>query len=234
MFPRHLGEAVDVPLAGAEVAALDRVVEQPVDAVAVAAVVLRRVDAALGGDRVGPARRVVERERLDLVAELGERRRRRRAGEAGADDDDLELALVVRVDELRVGDERVPLVGQRAGRDLVGRHVGRTAVGWPRRGVRACPSCMTRPQVPTMPAWTAIGNEQLPTTMIVAIAGGEAAAPLVEAGVVPPERLEQAPRAVEQVDAEGDVGDDVEDRHRDPREAGVDVAVRPRRGRSPG
>ena len=68
---RHLGEAVDVGLAGAEVAALDRVVEEAVDAVAVALVVLGGVDAALGGDRVGPAGRVVERERLDLVAELG-------------------------------------------------------------------------------------------------------------------------------------------------------------------
>ena len=116
--PRHLGESVDVALAGPEVAALDGVVEEAVDAVAVAAVVLRRVDAALGGDRVGPARRVVEREGVDLVAELGERRRRRGAGESGADDDDLELALVVRVDELGVGDERVPLVGQRAGGDL--------------------------------------------------------------------------------------------------------------------
>jgi hypothetical protein len=44
----------------------------------------------------------VERERLDLVAELGERGARRRAGEAGADDDDLELALVGRVDQLLV------------------------------------------------------------------------------------------------------------------------------------
>ena len=105
---RQLGEPVDVALTGAEVAALDRVVEQPVDAVAVAAVVLRRVDAALGGDRVGAARRVVEGERLDLVAELGERRRGRRAGEAGADDEDLELALVVRVDQLRVGDVADP------------------------------------------------------------------------------------------------------------------------------
>ena len=71
-----LGQAVDVALAGAEVAALDRVVEQSLDRVAVAAVVLRRVDAALGGDRVRPPGRVVEREGVDLVAELGERRRR--------------------------------------------------------------------------------------------------------------------------------------------------------------
>ena len=46
----HLGEAVHVRLARAEVAALDRVVEQAVDAVAVVLVVLRRVDAALRGD----------------------------------------------------------------------------------------------------------------------------------------------------------------------------------------
>ena len=53
---RHLREPVHVRLAGAEVAALDRVVEQPVDGVAVVAVVLRGVDAALRGDRVRPAR----------------------------------------------------------------------------------------------------------------------------------------------------------------------------------
>src|SRR5207248_3006595 len=67
-----LGEAIDVRLAGAVVAALDRVVEEPVDAVAVVLVVLGRVDAALRGDAVRPAGRVVEREHLDPVAELAE------------------------------------------------------------------------------------------------------------------------------------------------------------------
>ena len=56
---RDLGEAVDVGLAGAEVAALDRVVEEAVDAVAVVLVVLGGVDPALGGDRVGPPRAVL-------------------------------------------------------------------------------------------------------------------------------------------------------------------------------
>src|SRR5690606_41788945 len=51
-----LGEAVDVRLAGAEVAALDRVVEEAEDAVAVVLVVLGRVDAALGRDGVRPPR----------------------------------------------------------------------------------------------------------------------------------------------------------------------------------
>ena len=221
---RHLGQAVDVGLAGAEVAALDGVVEQPVDAVAVAAVVLGRVDAALGGDRVGPARRVVERERLDLVAELGERGGRRRPGQPGADDEDLVLALVGRVDQLRVGDEGVPLLGERAGGDLASSVAGGSA--WRSSGPRS--------QISTIPARTAIGNEQLPTTMTVAMAAARPAAPRVEARVVPPHRLEEAPDAVEQVDAEGDVGDDVEDRHRQPGEAGVDVVVRPRRARSRG
>ena len=68
-----LGQAVDVGLAGAEVAALDGVVEEAVDAVAVVLVVLGGVDAALGGDRVGAARAVLVAEALDVVAELGQR-----------------------------------------------------------------------------------------------------------------------------------------------------------------
>ena len=61
--------------------------------------------------------------------------------------------------------------------------------------------------------------------MTVAKPAASAAAPRVEPRVVPAQRLEQAPRAVEQVDAEGDVGDDVEDRDREPGQAGVDVVV---------
>ena len=51
-----LGQAVDVGLAGAKVPALDGVVEQAPDAVAVVGIVRGRVDAALGGDAVRPAR----------------------------------------------------------------------------------------------------------------------------------------------------------------------------------
>ena len=94
---RDLREPVDVGLARAEVAALDRVVEEPEDRVAVVAVVLGGVDPALGGDRVRAPRRVVEREDLDLVAELGQRGRGRAARQAGPDDDDLEAPLVGRV-----------------------------------------------------------------------------------------------------------------------------------------
>ena len=77
-----LRQPVDVRLARAEVAALDRVVEQAVDAVAVVLVVLGGVDAALRRDAVRAPRRILEAEALDVVAELAQRRGggRRRPG----------------------------------------------------------------------------------------------------------------------------------------------------------
>ena len=110
----HLGEAVHVALAGAEVAALHRVVEEAVDAVAVVRVVLGRVDAALRGDAVRTARRVVEGEQLHPVAELTERRRGGGAGETAPDDDHLEAPLVRRVHQLHVELVLRPLLGDRA------------------------------------------------------------------------------------------------------------------------
>ena len=99
---RLLGEAVDVRLAAAEVAALDRVVEEAEDRVAVALVVLGGVDAALGGDRVRPPGAVVVREDLDVVALLAQRGGGRGAGQAGADDDHVEAAAVVGRHQLHV------------------------------------------------------------------------------------------------------------------------------------
>ena len=101
-----LGQPVDVGLARAVVAALDGVVEEPVDRVAVALVVLGRVDAALGGDRVGAARGVLVAERLHHVAGLAERGGGGGAGQAGADHDHREAAAVG-----RVGDPGLELPG---------------------------------------------------------------------------------------------------------------------------
>ena len=95
----QLGQPVHVGLAGAEVAALDRVVEQPPHAVAVARVVLGRVDAALGRHAVRPPRAVLVAERLDLVAQLTEGRRGRPAGQAGPDHDDPQPAPVGGADQ---------------------------------------------------------------------------------------------------------------------------------------
>src|SRR4029077_15107961 len=93
-----------------------RVVEQPIDAVAVVLVVLRGVDAALRGDAVRAAGTVLNAEVEDVVAQLAERRRRRPAGQAGADDDDRVLPLVGRVDQLHLELVPVPLLADRAGR----------------------------------------------------------------------------------------------------------------------
>ena len=68
----QLREPVDVRFPRAVVAALDGVVEQAVDAVAVVLVVLRGVDPALGGDAVGAARAVLDAEVEDVVAELAQ------------------------------------------------------------------------------------------------------------------------------------------------------------------
>ena len=115
---RQLGEAVDVRLAGPEVAALHGVVEEAPDAVAVVLVVLGRVDPALGRDRVGPARAVLVAEDLDVVAELGHRGGGGAAREAAADHDHAVLPLVGGVDELHVEAVLRPLLGDRARGDV--------------------------------------------------------------------------------------------------------------------
>ena len=76
-----LGQAIDVRLAAAEVAPLDRVVKQPPDAVAVVGIILGGVDAPLGGDAVRPAGRILQAEGQDVVAQFGQRRGGRRAGQ---------------------------------------------------------------------------------------------------------------------------------------------------------
>jgi hypothetical protein len=111
---RHLGQAVDVRLARAEVAALDRVVEEAEDRVAVVLVVLGGVDAALRRDRVRAARAVLVAEDVYVVAELRERRGAGPAGEAAAHHDHLVLALVGRVHQLHVEAVLRPLLGYRA------------------------------------------------------------------------------------------------------------------------
>ena len=147
---RHLGEAVDVRLAGAEVAALDGVVEQALHRVAVVLVALRGVDAALRGDRMRAAGRVLEAEVQDLEPELTQGRRRGAAGEAGAHDDDPVLSLVRRVDELHVELVLLPLALDGPRRDFgVERHV------------------FVHPTRPTM---TASGTAENPSVRITAAA----------------------------------------------------------------
>src|SRR5690606_31267459 len=89
-----LGQPVDVGLAGTKVTALHRIVEEAVDAVAVALVVLRRVDAALRGDAVRAPRAVLETEVADIVPQLRQRGGSGASGEPRPDDNDVVLSLV--------------------------------------------------------------------------------------------------------------------------------------------
>ncbi len=119
----QLREPVHVRFARPVIAALDGVVEQAVDAVAVVLVVLGGVDTALRGDAVRPPRAVLDAETEDVVAELAERGRRRRPRQSGADADNGVLALVGRIDQLHLELVPVPLGGHRAGWNLrVERH----------------------------------------------------------------------------------------------------------------
>ena len=116
--PADLGQPVDVGLARPEVTALDRVIEQAEGAIAVVAIVLGGVDAALGGDAMGPAGTVLVAEALDVVAQLGQRGRGGRTGQSGANDQDRVLALVGGIDQLHIEPVLVPLLLDGAGRHL--------------------------------------------------------------------------------------------------------------------
>ena len=111
-----LRQAIDVGFAGAEVAAFDGVVEEAVDAVAVVLIILGGVDAALRGDGVRAAGRILKAEALDVVAKLAQGGGSGASGEAGADDDDGVLALVRGIDQLHVETSLFPRLLDRARR----------------------------------------------------------------------------------------------------------------------
>ena len=110
----QLRQPEDVRFARPVVPAFDRVVEQPLDAVAVVLIVLRRVDAALRGDGMRAPRRVMKDEAFDVVAQLAHRRRSRGTRQPGADDDDVVLPLVRRVHQPRFETVTVPFFGERS------------------------------------------------------------------------------------------------------------------------
>ena len=94
-----LRQPVTAGLAGAEIAALHRVAEEAVDAVAVAGVVLGGVDAPLGRHRMGPPWAVVIDNQLHPVALLGQGGGGRGAGQAAAHHQHPQLALIGRADQ---------------------------------------------------------------------------------------------------------------------------------------
>ena len=103
-------QAVDIRFPAAEVAPLDRVVEEAEDAVAVVLVVLGRVDTALGRDGVRPPGGILVTEALHVVAHLAKRGGGAGTGQAAANDNDAVFALVGRVDQLVVEFRLGPLL----------------------------------------------------------------------------------------------------------------------------
>src|SRR5262249_32784273 len=102
-----LRQAIDVTFAGAEVAAFDGVIEQAINAVAVIVIILGGVNAALRGDAVRPAWRILKTKTLDPVTQLAEGRSRSPSGQTRPDHDDVVLALVRRIHQLEA--ELVPI-----------------------------------------------------------------------------------------------------------------------------
>src|SRR6185295_238267 len=129
----------DVGFARPIIAALHRVVEEAVDAIAVVLIILRRVDAALRRDRMRAPRAVLDAEVQDVVTELAERGRRRRARQAGADDDDRVLPFVRRVDQLHLELVAIPLSGDRPGRHSCVELHDRTPAKWAQRAMTMNP-----------------------------------------------------------------------------------------------
>ncbi len=114
----HLGQTVDVGLAGTVVAALDRVVEEAVYRVVVVLIVLGRIDTALRCDRMRAAGRILNAEYLHVVSEFAERSGCGSTAQAGSDDDDVELALVRGADYLDRCLVIAPLLSEFAGRNF--------------------------------------------------------------------------------------------------------------------
>ena len=111
-------QPINVRLAGAEIAAFDRVVKETEDAIAVVLIIFGGIDSTLGGDAMGAARAVLVAETFHAIAELAQRGGRCSAGQAAPHDNDLEFPAIGRTDQARVILMRRPFVRQRSRRDL--------------------------------------------------------------------------------------------------------------------
>src|SRR5262249_40244384 len=110
-----LREAVHVGLAGPEVPALHRVVEEPPDGIAVVLIVLGRVDTALSRDGVGTTRAVLKAEALNFVAQLAEGGRGRPACEPGTNPYEGVPPFVGGVHQLHLEFPPIPFFSERTG-----------------------------------------------------------------------------------------------------------------------
>jgi len=107
----HLGSPVDVPLARAEIAPLEHVVEQAVDAVIVILVVFGRIDPPLGSHRVRPTRGILVAENLHVIPQLPEGRGGASTREACTHHYDIQSFPVGRIHQFELRLMAIPLLG---------------------------------------------------------------------------------------------------------------------------
>ena len=88
-------QPINIRLAGTKIAALDRVVEQPVKAVTIVLIIFRRIDSALGRNRVRAPRRVLKAKASYSITQFAQGRRRRASGQTAPNDDDFELSPII-------------------------------------------------------------------------------------------------------------------------------------------
>ena len=119
----HLGQAVHVGLASAEVATLHGVVEQTVHRVTVILVVMSSIDTTLSSNGVSAAGAILVAEAVYIVTQLSQRGSSSATSQAGAHHKHRVLTAVIGVDELGLALVLGPLLGNGAIRNAGIRHV---------------------------------------------------------------------------------------------------------------
>src|SRR3954447_9750255 len=111
-------ETINVRFTGTKIAAFDRVVEQPINAVPVILIILCRVDAALRGNGMRTPRGVLKTKTFHPIPELAECCRGRSAGQTSADHNHFELSPIIRVDQSDMVPVISPFLSQQTRRNF--------------------------------------------------------------------------------------------------------------------
>src|SRR5207237_10275394 len=98
----HLCLPVNGRLARTEIAALDRVLKQPENAIAVVLIIFRCVDSALGSNGMGATRRILITKTLHPITKFAEGGRSRSPGQSRADHNDLKFATSIWANQTRM------------------------------------------------------------------------------------------------------------------------------------
>ena len=114
----NLRQTVNVSLAGAVVATLNRIVEKAVNRVVVVLVILGSVDTSLSCYRMRAPGRVADTENLHIIAEFSERGSCRSAAEAGTHHYNLQFTFVVGAYQMDFRLTLRPFLGERSVRNL--------------------------------------------------------------------------------------------------------------------